>query len=151
MGRYWETERFNGKFAFGVQNSGDPVDFYGMYYENEPDDDDDYLVMSLYPDFENIGHTMAKVNELYDEAKVPVEKRRYLFKDNSDLMHYHITELMPYWFERSEKGQIVFSDPKVCYDERFKNAWLQYYRIHQGLAILSELLMGEECIMQAEI
>ena len=127
MGQYWSTDSFKGKFRVNHEAS-DLVDFFLMDIQ---DISLDGATCILEDNYENIGRVVVKIVELYDEYTLPVQKRMLYFRDSDALGS----------FIQSIEGYFPENDPKSDRD---------LGRIEISLAILGELIAGNDCVMAVE-
>lgn len=126
MGQYWSTDSFKGKFRVNHEAS-DLVDFYLMEIEEISLDG---ATCILEENYENIGRVVVKIAELYDEYTLPVQKRMLYFRDSDSLGEF-IQEIERHFPETPEGDRDLG-------------------RIETGLAILGELIAGNDCVMAIE-
>ena len=152
MGRFWNTEKFEGKFGVGLQDSNDPQEYFGLDIEDVGEYGAEYVMRYS---FTNVGHVLVKLKELYAHNGVPADRQRFVFADNEDLIKY-VCDLNGYFFIKAypscclEKNRVVHVSGMGASVEKQPGAELEQYRLQQGLAILNELLDGHDCIMDVE-
>lgn len=155
MGRYYRSNRFEGKFGFAVQSSDDPA-IFGME-EQEPSEIEYYLDGSE----ENIERVAKKLDEQYDILEIPENERVYLLKcDEKDalqplheLSEKYYTKHFREWNEESDKGKIPYSSEKwqkgaVETKDGIELAWC---RVYLGTKIYTELVVDGYCSLSAEL
>lgn len=144
MGRYWNTESFDGKFGFGCQSSNDP-EIFGMYEES---------VIHYEATEDEIPQCEEALQKQYDLLKIPLHERCWKVENREELDKaydryegYAFEECVPdesKWCDIDKQGNVTH------WKERFDGAALALYRIHLGLAILSELKENGQCFLDAE-
>lgn len=144
MGRYWNTERFDGKFGVGCQGSDDP-EIFGMYEEQ---------CIHYEATEDAIPQCEETLRKQYDLLKIPAAERYWQVEDEDELEKifdkYH-----DYAWELCDEGQghwgYIDEDGEMVHEkERFDGSALALYRIFLGLAILSELKVNSFCSLEAE-
>lgn len=137
MGRYWNTERFGGKFGFACQASDDP-EYFGMLEDPE----------ITYDATEETKDTCKmRLDENYDLLKIPKEERCYYVEDQDQLVDYY-SKCLKYAFVKDKNGKYLVGED-VC-RERYDGADLAIDRVFLGLAILSEATDDNYFTLQAE-
>ena len=137
MGRYWNTERFDGKFGFACQPSDDP-EYFGMC-------EDQMITYECTEDTKSI--CWQKVDENYDILNVPVKERCYFVADQEGLEK--LFDLYKWYaFVKAEDGMFDVGGERC--KERFDGADLALNRIYLGVAILSEATDNDYFTLQAE-
>lgn len=143
MGRYYNTNSGRGgKFGFGCQSSSDPRDFFGMI-EQEPN------TITYWAEDEDYDGIKEKLDEVYNQAKVPQEERIYeLFGGENEYQEFH-DKFHKYFFEPCENGN--FAGENGTEKERFANAHLGQSRLWLGLVILTDPSEDGYCELDAEL
>lgn len=154
MGRYYGTNRFDGKFGFGVQPSTDPGDVFGMErIEDEPNETE--ASYWLDGDEENIERIRGILEGFYDDLGISEDDRIFKLKDGSDIWNMfekyeakHFRPFMkgkdkgiPYYSKFHEEG-VVEITPGIQ---------LTRCRVDLGVKILTELIESGECSLWAEL
>lgn len=152
MGRYYHTNRFEGKFGFAVQPSDDPA-LFGME-EQEPS------VVNYYLDGseENIKNVAKTLDEQYEYLRIPDEERIYLLEDGKDdaldkLYSKYFKKLFRAYNKETDVNIIpfhseVFPEGAV---EVFGGVELAWCRIWLGTKIYTELVEDGYCDLEAEL
>lgn len=158
MGRFYSTQNHEGKFAFAVQPSQDPITVFCMEDITEEEDlGFDYFDCLLKKTPRNIQYLLAMINVLYDVLRVPQDKRQYEFEDEVDVFgQYHkyiyrkatktdIKKYKNYIFYNSGDGEgsLIEICPHVSV--------LAASRLYLGLVIYNDLLKDGHCTMTAEL
>lgn len=158
MGRYYESETGrSGKFALGKQPSTDPCDFFDME-EMEPNE----IIYTL--DERNKDMVKKKVDSLYDQLKIPKEKRIYYIKKEGgeekilDLFDkYAYKKVNNAEVKRYNKIDGFDHETYYCEEKNktiidvFEGAALCCSRVRLGLVILSDLQDDGYCELRAEL
>ena len=136
MGRYWRTERFEGKFGFAIQESDDPL-LFGMEYDDEYDDDDDderHFIAT-----ENTLHTAHKaLTEAYEALGVPASRRIY-YVTSDDMLWNIYDKMWGYAYEPCGADEATTTDENGNpAKERKRGCALALCRVALGMAIYSE-------------
>lgn len=150
MGRYISSANgdFDGKFWFGVQPSEDCEDIYGFSI-TEPDDNDDYE--PTYADaWQDDGERVRKaLDEQFELAKIPKDKRRYDFDSTTEIGSYVWDELGDYFLQDTpakpnDTGYYMGDDRPTLYP---KSDWqcLAMSRVELGLMALNDIRKHGEC------
>lgn len=158
MGRFYESETGrSGKFTLCRQPSTDPGDFFGME-EMQPNE----ITYTMEKD--NYDMVKEKVDSLYDQLKVPNEKRIYYLKkddeekklldlfdkyaykkvNNAEVKRYNKIdgfEHQTYYCEEKNKTIIDVIEDSALYCSR----------VRLGLVILSDLQDDGYCELRAEL
>lgn len=155
MGRYYRSNRFDGKFGFAVQSSDDPA-IFGMV-EQEPSEIEYYLDGSE----ENIEQVAKKLDEQYDILEIPQNERIYLLNCDEkdalrslyDLGGKYYTKHFREWNEELDKGKVPYSSAKwqkgaVETKDGIELAWC---RVYLGTKIYTELVKDGYCSLTAEL
>lgn len=172
MGRYYNSNNFNGKFAFAVQSSSDP-EFFGME-EQEPTEITYYLEDSE----EARKEIKNKLDEQYDILEYPKEKRVYSIKKEEELNPlYDDMDKYIYRYIKNDElpegvigyasihdgwwKQFVPDELKSLSEVEFRknysiipkngNTPLAMARIALGIRILSDLMLDGYCELYAEL
>ena len=146
MGRYYNTNSGrSGKFGFGCQSSSDPQDFFGMK-DQEPN------TITYWADNEDYDYIKGKLDEVYNEAKVPQGERIYeLYGGENEYQEFH-NKFHKYFFETCKAGEGNFAgENNTTEREVFANAHLAQSRLWLGLVILTDLLEDGYCELDAEL
>lgn len=146
MGRYFNTNTGRGgKFGFACQSSTDPKDYFGME-EEEP------TSITYYADESDVDSIKAKLDALYDEAKVPQEERAYeLDGSDHEYQTFH-NAYHKYFFETCERGEGNFAGENGTTErEVFTDAHLCQSRLWLGLTILTDIKDEGYCSLDAEL
>ena len=171
MGRYFNSNNFDGKFAFAVQSSTDP-EIFGM--EEQPPTEITYYLSGYEDNKENIEKIL---DEQYDILGYPKEKRIYEIEKQEELDPLY-DDLSPYVYkcvktEEVPKGIISYGGgngwwkliaPKelhhlseVEFNQKYSiipksnQAPLAQARITLGIKILSDLRKDDYCELYAEL
>ena len=167
MGRYYNTNNFEGKFGFAVQDSTDP-EIFGMA-EQPPASIDYYLEDSE----EAEEHIRRVLDEQYDILKVPKKERVYSINPENQDEEWKKVEvaidkqmwrpydpvkdkdIIPYamsdetckglGWKKDENGRYPSGVPVV------KGMALASCRVYLGIKILSDLIKDGYCDLNAEI
>lgn len=141
MGRFWNTKNFHGKFGVGCQPSDDP-EFFGMEIDEFMDE---FLVTYWTKDDER---PKAIVKKCFDYLEVPKEERLYCVLNQENLERYY-KKYYDYAFKEDKNGE--FTDGEKTYSQRKDGAFLALSRLNLGLAILSDITLNRECVLEAEL
>ena len=146
MGRYYNTNTGRGgKFGFACQNSSDPQDYFGME-EQEP------TSITYYADDSDTEKIKAKLDEIYDKAKVPQKERIYELDGSDDEYQGFHDKFHKYFFEICKRGDGNFAGKNGTTErEVFKHAHLGQARLWLGLVILSDIKDEGYCSLDAEL
>lgn len=152
MGRYYHTNRFEGKFGFGVQPSDDP-EIFGME-EQAPSSINYYLD----GDDENIKKVAEKLDEQYDILGIPSEERIYLLEkgDRGELDKLYdkfYSKLFREYDKKIDGEKIpyhseIYKNEAVEVRDGIELAWC---RIWLGTRIYTELIEEGYCDLEAEL
>lgn len=146
MGRYFNTNTGRGgKFGFACQSSTDPKDYFEME-EQEPTE------ITYYADDSDVDSIKWKLDELYDKASVPQEKRIYELNGGDDEYQDFDARFHRYFFETCKAGEGDFAGENGTTErEMFKDAHLCQSRLWLGLTILTDIKEEGYCELDAEL
>lgn len=146
MGRYYTTNTGrSGKFGFACQSSTDPQDYFGMQ-EQEP------VEVMYYAEEKDVPHIKWKLDEVYDQAKVPQEERIYELRKGDDEYQGFHDKYHKYFFEPRKAGEGNFAGENGGTErEVFDNAHLALSRLWLGLTILTDIKEEGYCELNAEL
>lgn len=150
MGRYYNTNRFEGKFGFGIQDSCDP-EIFGMS-EQEPTEIDYYLEAND----DSLKECKDKIDEQYDFLGVKQEDRIYEIEKSSDtwdLYDKYYDKHFREFDDEKDKGKIPYHSEKwnngaVEVKEGIELAWC---RVSLGCKIYTDLVKDGYCSLTAEL
>lgn len=157
MGRYYNTNRFYGKFGFAVQSSSDP-EIFGMY-EDEPTE------ITYYADDSAIQQVIDVLNKQYEICEVPEGERIYQVENDKALGEYleaHVDPRIYREYDSRKDDGIPYGGfskefiEKNCfksetlYPKKHEMA-LAACRIALGLRILTDLKLDGYCSLVAEL
>lgn len=151
MGRYYNTNRFDGKFGFAVQSSSDP-EIFGMV-EQEPSVIDYYL----NGDDEAIEKCKQVLDEQYDILGVEQEDRIYTIHDESEIWDTLYKKYYDKWFREYDKkkdGEMVpYASDKYENGavEIKQGTQLALCRVSLGVKIYTSLVVDGYCSLTAEL
>lgn len=150
MGRYYNTNRFEGKFGFGIQSSTDP-EIFGMQEEDRTD-----LQYYLDGTEENKKECKRVIDEQYDFLEIPQEDRIYVLEDGKeiwDLLDKYINKHFREFDKEKDKGTIPygysgFENGAVELKEGIE---LARCRVVLGTRIYTDLIKDGYCSLVAEV
>lgn len=139
MGRFWRTERFEGKFGFALQDSDDPL-LFGMEYDEDNWDDDDELHFVM--DKDATREALKALNEAYDVLNVPRDKRIY-YVTSDDMLWRVYDEMWNYAYEPCGEDESHTVDANGNHVKPRGDRYdLALCRVALGIAIYSEAVCG---------
>ena len=155
MGRFYRSNRFDGKFGVALQNSDDPA-IFGMR-EQEPSEIEYYLDGNE----ENIEQVAKKLDEQYDILEIPENERVYLLDCNEkdalqpvyELSEKYYTKHYREWNEELDRGRVpyvskIWQKGAVETKDGIELAWC---RVYLGTKIYTELVVDGYCSLTAEL
>lgn len=150
MGRYYNTNNFDGKFGFAIQSSTDP-EIFGME-EREPSE----ILYYLEGTDEAKEYCKKVIDEQYDILEIPQEDRIYEIEKNGDIWDLSEKYYDKHWREYDkelDKGKTAYASNKwkngaMEIKEGTELAWC---RVSLGCKIYTDLVKDGYCDLTAEL